>query len=317
MVKILFISPRYDGGIGGHAKRVAEKLKDCGFDVVLFRVPYIPIKKLKNPTFSLFGSLKAILLREQYDVVHAWNIPSAFIMKQVKSKKKVLSVHGVYSEQIKILHSSITSKIANIAESKALKLADVLTTDSKTVQKSYKEKLGLEFIHLPAPLDVDKFKEIPDVTQIENQIAYIGRDSYEKGIDILKNIENRIKGKVVYCTNVTWKEAMVTLKSSSLLVIPSRMESIPQVIKEAFYLRVPIVATNVGGIPELITNEVTGLLVPPNDPKQLLDTINQLLENKEKSEKLSERGYDFVMKNFTWEILLPKYLKFYKSLIKS
>src|SRR3990172_2664477 len=251
MVKILFISPRYDGGIGGHAKRVAEKLQDCGFDVVLFRVPYIPIKKLKNPTFSLFGSLKATLLREQYDVVHAWNIPSAFIMKQVKAKKKVLSVHGVYSEQI------------------------------------------------------------------ENQIVYIGRDSYEKGIDILKNIENRIKGKIVYCTNVSWKEAMVTLKSSYLLVIPSRMESIPQVIKEAFYMRVPIVATNVGGIPELITNEVTGLLVPPNDPKQLLDAINQLLENKDKAKKLSERGYDFVMKNFTWEVLLPKYLKFYKSLIKS
>jgi glycosyltransferase involved in cell wall biosynthesis len=317
MVKILFISPRYDGGIGGHAKRVAEKLQDCGFNVVLFRVPYIPIKKLKNPTFSLFGLLKATLLREQYDVVHAWNIPSAFIMKQVKAKKKVLSVHGVYSEQIKILHSSITSKIANLAELKALKFADVLTTDSKTVQKSYKEKLELEFVHLPAPLDVDKFKEIPDVMQIENQIVYIGRDSYEKGIDILKNIENRIKGKVVYCTNVTWKEAMVTLKSSSLLVIPSRMESIPQVIKEAFYLRVPIVATNVGGIPELITNEVTGLLVPPNDPKQLLDTINQLLENKDKAEKLSEKGYDFVMKNFTWDVLLPKYLNFYKSLIKS
>lgn len=317
MVKILFISPRYDGGIGGHAKRVAEKLQDCGFDVVLFQVPYIPIKKLKNPTFSLFGSLKATLLREQYDAVHAWNIPSAFIMKQVKAKKKVLSVHGVYSEQIKILHSSITSKIANFAELQALKLADVLTTDSKTVQKSYKEKLGLEFIHLPAPLDIDKFNEIPDVTQIENQIVYIGRDSYEKGIDILKNIESRIKGKVVYCTNVSWKEAMVSLKSSSLLVVPSRMESIPQVIKEAFYMRVPVVATNVGGIPELITNEISGLLVPPNDPKKLLDAINQLLENKDKAEKLSERGYDFVMKNFTWEVLLPKYLKFYKSLIKS
>ena len=43
------------------------------------------------------------------------------------------------------------------------------------------------------------------------------------------------------------------LKHPALLVIPSRMESIPQVIKEAFYLKIPIIATNVGGIPELIT----------------------------------------------------------------
>ena len=42
------------------------------------------------------------------------------------------------------------------------------------------------------------------------------------------------------------------------------MESIPQVIKEAYYFRVPIVATNVGGIPEIIIHNVTGILVPPN-----------------------------------------------------
>ena len=46
----------------------------------------------------MFGTLKALSNNSKtYDAVHAWNIPSAFIMKKIKAKKKILSVHGVYS----------------------------------------------------------------------------------------------------------------------------------------------------------------------------------------------------------------------------
>lgn len=316
-MKILFIAPRYSGGIGGHAYRVAEKLREHGFDVKLLHVPHIPIKKLKNPSFAFLSSLKAIVSTKKYDVVHAFNIPSAFAMKYVKAKKKVLSVHGVYSEQVKALHSNSTGSMADIAESRVLKWADKLTTDSKMVQKAYKEKLGLDFEFMYAPLDISKFDEISSVPKVEDQVVYIGRDSYEKGIDILQKIESKINGKVIYCTNVSWKEAMSVLKASSLLVIPSRMESIPQVIKEAFYLKIPIVATNVGGIPELIQDNVNGLLVSPENPEQLLESINKLLGDKEAANRFSQAGYDFVIKNLTWEVLLPKYIKFYEDLVNS
>lgn len=315
-MKILFIAPRYTGGIGGHAARVAEKLRESGLDVKLMDVPHLPIKKLKNPTFALLGILQALIGNETYDVVHAFNVPSAFVMRYVKAKKKVLSVHGVYSEQVEAIHSNTTAGIVKIAESHVLKWADKLTTDSKMIQKVYKEKLGLNFEFMFAPLDTSNFKDLPEVTKIENQVVYIGRDSFEKGTDILRNIELVINGKVVYCTNVEWKKAMVTLKSSNVLVVPSRIESIPQVIKEAFYLQVPVVATNVGGIPEIITHNVNGLLVPPNDPKKLTEAINFLLENKQYAKKLADAGYEFVMKNLTWEVLLPKYIEFYKNLIK-
>lgn len=313
-MKILFISPRYEGGIGGHAFRVAEKLREVGFDVKLMHVPHIPIKNLKNPSFAIFGIIKAIFDREQYDVVHAWNVPSAFVMKFVKAKKKVLSVHGIYSEQIDALHSTATSSMVNATESKVLKFADVLTTDSKSVQKIYKEKIGLDFVYLPAPLDVEKFDSIPHVKKIENQIAYVGRDSFEKGTDILRSIEPQIKGKIVYCINIPWHEAMKNLKTSSILVVPSRMESLPQSIKEAFFLKIPVVATTVGDIPEVIKNNETGILVPSNDPQSLLEAINSLLENKEKATKIAEHAHDYIIKNFTWEKLLPTYIDFYKNL---
>jgi len=313
-MKILYISPRFEGGIGGHAKRVAEKLQENGFEIELMFVPHIPIKKLKNLSFSIFGSLKAMMNKTEYDVVHAWNIPSVFVMKNVKAKKKVLSIHGVYSEQVEMIHSSQISVLAKIAEQKALKLADVFTSDSKTVCNSYKKKYNKDFVYLPAPLDIEKFKSIPNVTKKNNQIIYIGRDSYEKGISILKQIESKINAKVVYCTNLSWKETMIKLAESKILVVPSRVESIPQVIKEAFYQNIPVIATKVGGIPEIIEDQKTGLLVSPNDPQKLLESINNLIENSEMAESLGTSGHNFIINNFSWEHLLPKYIKFYKNL---
>ena len=317
-MKILFIAPRYTGGVGGHASRVAKKLRENGLDVKLMDAPKIPIKNLKNPSFAVLSTLKAILTKEKFDVVHAFNVPSAFAMRYVKAKKKVLSVHGVYSEQVSSIHSDATSSTVNLVEARILKWADKLATNSKDVQKIYKEKYGLDFEYLLGPIDTEKFKGIEVEKSDSNldQVVYIGRDSPEKGIDILKSIEDQVKGKVVYCTNVEWKKAMSVLKSSKVLVLPSRIESIPNVVKEAFYLKVPVVATNVGGIPEIVTHEKTGLLVPPNDPQSLADAINRLLENSEYAKKLVEGAYEFVINNLTWDILLPKYIKFYEDLLK-
>ena len=316
-MKILFIAPKYSGGIGGHAKRVADKLQENGFEIELMHAPHVPIKKLKNPTFAVSSTLKAISGRKIYDIVHAFNLPSAFAMKYTKAKKKVLSIHGVYSEQIDALHSETTSTKVKNKEENILKWADKLLTNSKNVKQSYKKKLNLDFDYIYGPIDIDKFKKIPkNIQKNEKQVVYVGRDSFEKGIDILKKIEGKINAKVVYCTNLDWESAMHVLKSSDVVVVPSRIDNIPNVIKEAFFLKIPVVATDIEGISEIVTNEINGILVPSEDPDKLVNAINQLLENKEKIKEITENGYDFVMKNLTWDALLPKYIEFYEKLMK-
>ena len=316
-MKILFIAPKYSGGIGGHAKRVADKLQENGFEVELMYAPHIPIKKLKNPTFAISSVLKAITERKTYDIVHAFNLPSAFAMKYTKAKKKVLSIHGVYSEQIDVLHSETTSTKVKNNEMNILKWADKLLTNSKNVQQSYKKKLDLDFAYIYGPIDVEKIKKITrNVTKNEKQVVYIGRDSYEKGTDILKKIENKINAKVIYCTNLDWESAMQILKSSNILIVPSRIDNIPNVIKEAFFLKIPVVATDIKGISEIVTNDVNGILVPSEEPEKLADAVNQLLDNKEKMKEITENGHDFIIKNMTWNILLSKYIEFYEKLLK-
>ncbi len=314
-MKLLFISPRFSGGIGGHAAMLTEKLIQYGFDVKKMSVPHVPIKNMKNPSFALLSTLKGIVDRESFDIVHGFNIPSAYGMKYANGKKKVLSVHGIFSEQIESLHSKSISSVAKIAESKVLKWPDKLTTDSKYTQKLYKEKFDADFEYLPSPLDVERFSMISDTKKIEKQVAYVGRDSHEKGIDILQQAESQINGNVVYCTDRSWEDAMSIIKSSSIVVVPSRMESLPTTVKEAFYLNVPVVASNVGGIPELITDNETGLLVPPENPSKLAQAVNELLSDKEKSKKLATNASTFVKNNMTWDVILPKYVQFYEDLL--
>jgi len=314
-MKLLFISPRFSGGIGGHAAMLAEKLSQNGHQVKKLETSHIPIKNLKNPSFAVLSSLKSIVDRESYDIVHGFNIPSAYAMKYAKGKKKVLSVHGVFSEQVDTLHSKSISSLAKSAESQVLQWPDKLTTDSKATQKLYKEKFDIDFEYLPSPLDTSMFEKIDSVEKIENQIAYVGRDSHEKGIDILKEAESEINGNIVYCTDRSWEDAMRIIKSSSIVVVPSRMESLPTTVKEAFFLNVPVVGTNVGGIPELIINNETGILVPPENSSKLAQAINELLSDKQKAEKLAVNGNTFVKNNMTWDVILPKYMKFYENLL--
>tara|TARA_B100002049_G_scaffold176825_1_gene134104 strand:+ start:25 stop:978 length:954 start_codon:yes stop_codon:yes gene_type:complete len=314
-MNILFISPIFSGGIGGHASMLADQLSNYGYEVKKMQAPHIPIKNLKNPSFALFSSLSSLVNRESFDIVHGFNIPSAYSMKYAKAKKKVLSVHGVFSEQVNSLHSKYTSSIAKIAESQVLRWPDKLTTDSKATQKLYKEKFNLDFEYLPSPLDTQKFTDMSGISKIENQVAYVGRDSHEKGIDVLKQAESKINGHVVYCTNRPWHDAMQVIKSSQVVVVPSRMESLPTIVKEAFYLNVPVVATNVGGIPELVKNNETGLLVPSENIDELANAVNQLLNDHKKAKRLADNGNQFVKNNMTWDIILPKYIQFYEDLL--
>jgi len=314
-MKILFISPRFSGGIGGHANMLYGQLIKKGFDVKKMEVPHIPIKNLKNPSFAIFSSLKGILSKESFDIVHGFNVPSAYAMKYVKGRKKVLSIHGVFSEQVNTLHSKSISSIASSAESKALTWPDKLTTDSKATQNFYKEKLNIDFEYLPSPLDTEMFEKIPNVEKIPNQVAFIGRDSHEKGIDILRKAEPEINGNVIYCTDRSWEDAMQIIKSSSVVVVPSRMESLPTTVKEAFFLNVPVIGTDVGGIPELIKNDETGVLVPPENPDKLVKAVNELLSDKEKSDRLAANGNTFVKNNMTWDVILPRYIQFYEDLL--
>ena len=104
-------------------------------------------------------------------------------------------------------------------------------------------------------------------------------------------------------------------KVMDLLVLPSLTEGLPNVVLEAFALAKPVIATKVGGVPEVIDNDKNGVLVPPKRPDLLAEAINKCLFAPEISRQMGEAGYRKVKSEFTFETQTKKLESIYHELL--
>ena len=79
----------------------------------------------------------------------------------------------------------------------------------------------------------------------------------------------------------------------------------------------PVIATNVGGIPELMNNEKTGFLVEKGNVKQLEEKIEMLLNDNQKSKTMGIEGRKFIQQNFEWDIIVKKFLESSKEFLNN
>ena len=89
------------------------------------------------------------------------------------------------------------------------------------------------------------------------------------------------------------------MKSFDMFALPSLSEGLSSAILEAMSASLPIIATNVGGIPELVTSGDNGLLVPPGDPAALARAIRQLADNPQECLRMGRRGRARMEEHFT------------------
>ena len=97
------------------------------------------------------------------------------------------------------------------------------------------------------------------------------------------------------------------------LLIPSRHEGIPYVLLEALWLGTPVIASNVGGIPEVVSNHWEALLVPPRTPGALSAAMSTLMLNHVLRSHLSARGKVRVTQGFTAKTMARRYYELYRN----
>ncbi len=104
------------------------------------------------------------------------------------------------------------------------------------------------------------------------------------------------------------------MRSLDIFVLPSQAEGISNTILEAMATGLPVIATAVGGNPELVKQGETGLLVAPSDPKAMAEAMLSLLIDKEKRLQLSGNSHQRVIENFSIQAMVTKYTEVYDSL---
>jgi len=105
------------------------------------------------------------------------------------------------------------------------------------------------------------------------------------------------------------------LHSLDILVISSLSEGFGLTAIEAMAMKVPVVATRVGGLPEIIRDGSNGILVPPGDGQAIAQAVLSLLDNPEESRVMSARAFEHVRKNFSVEIMAKNTEQLYCSLM--
>lgn len=99
-----------------------------------------------------------------------------------------------------------------------------------------------------------------------------------------------------------------------LFVLPSYTEGLPNVVLEACAGGVPVIATEVGGTPEVIADGTSGWLVPPGDPDALANKILEALEDEERLREIGFMGRQRVLEEFTFPAQVAEYLKLFEEL---
>ena len=199
--------------------------------------------------------------------------------------------------------------------------------------EKYKDKISIAHKHF---LDFDKFKVKKKFDERDNLVGYIGRLSEEKGIlnfvkaipEVIKEsddikfliggdgelqgeIEKYLDGeslndRVKLAGWITHKKLPDYLNELKLVVLPSYTEGLPNLMLEAMACGTPVLATPVGGIPDVITDGETGFIMENNSPVCIAENVMRALEPPD-LEGIVENARALVERGFTYEAAVERY----------
>lgn len=303
---------------GGGKGAMAEKIISAG-------LPYLEIKSFQRDinfwkeVVSFFEILK-ILFKTKPDIVHVSSSKAGGIagvacfvysaLRLANSIFAVFTVHGWAFLEIRpkwqIWLIKLASKITCLFYDK------IICVSQNDYDSAIKNKIApakkLILIHNGISPANYNFLER---TEKEFVIGTIGEATKNKGHKYLIEAGKKFPNiKLNIISNVP--NASKYLKNFDIFVLPSIKEGLPYAILEAGLSGLPVIASNVGGIPEIIENGKDGLLIPPADPEELVNAIKKLLEDKTLRETLAKNLHEKITQKFSLEKMLQKTIEVYE-----
>ena len=112
-------------------------------------------------------------------------------------------------------------------------------------------------------------------------------------------------------------ELAAQFERSTMLVLPTFEDNCPMVVLEAMAAGLPVAASRVGGVPDLVQEGVTGLMFDPNEPGAIRNTIGYLLANPALGVEFGKAGHQIASERYHPAVIAAKHVEFYQSILRT
>ena len=302
-------------------------------------------------SFNIFKKLKKIVDEFKPDIIHTHNhfFFSTLVGMLVKKRYNICTICTIHNGSVK----DISGKLSIIIKTYEKIILRLINNNSELVitgsQKLYEngKKLGIDsnrMIVIPNAVEFSFYHQNRTYSNRPRKVLFVGRlfslkgpqllikaarlvikkipdteffivgdgPMREKLVDMVKKYN--LSKNVVFCGELT--DVRKKMKDSDLYVRPSLLEGFPYGVLEAMASGLPVIATKIGGTPDLLTHEKTGYLVKPGNINDLANAMINLLSNSDVLEAIARNGLELVEKKYSWDALYETYENFYLNLLK-
>lgn len=310
-------------------------------------IPVDTIPSRKRYDVRGIFDVKRMIRKHKIDIIHCHGYKSdvlSFFAALFSNVKLVTTLHGWW------IGTSLKSRTYNALDLFVIRFFDKVIVVSQSLFESlisggHSRK---KTILIPNCVDVKKFEEIKDLGGTRDDLGVpkeatllgtVSRLTEEKGhtylIDAFAKILRKFNNSYLIIAGEGPLEGSLRAKARDLglaerviftgfredvagiiaamdiFLMPSISEGLPMAVLEAMAARKPIIASNVGGIPSVIHDKETGLIIEPGDPDSIVEAVTILLKDKILSTELANNAAKFVGEKFSLSNMVSKYEEVY------
>nr|WP_277871631.1 glycosyltransferase family 4 protein [Brachyspira aalborgi] len=309
-----------------HYEEILKINKKCKVDVVQTPIwDSLGFYALFDTRFNLVTTLHTSL-KTVYEGIYHINEEVEF---HIEIEEYLLNKNKFIVSNSKAIEKQYNQYYNDACEGKTFLIPHGLEDISKLVKKHDKklsDNIEILFVgRLEHRKGIDIiFECIPYICQKYNNVIFrfsgddtINMPNSEKTYkDYFLSKYNEFKDRVIFEGYISDEEIINRYSNCDIFIAPSRFESFGLIFLEAMIFSKPVIGTNVSGIPEAVSDGVSGILIEDENSEDLKNALIKLIENKDIRESMGKNGRRIYEEKFTAEIMANKFIDYYKNILK-
>jgi N-acetyl-alpha-D-glucosaminyl L-malate synthase BshA len=321
-------------------------------NVVVHLISVLEYPLFKYPPYTIALGSEMFRVSEQHnlDVFHVhYSIPhstAAFLARSMSEVPYVVTLHG---SDVTILGSDSSYLPINTY---SIEESDAITAVSQFIANEAYERLGIQkeirvipnFVDeerfTPAPCEIiernngravvvihiSNFRPVKRVHDLVYAMAIVKKEVPEAKLMLVGDGPDRHSVETLVKRLDLREQVMFTgfrsdvpnlLRCSDVVVLCSETESAPLTLLEGMSCGLPVIATSVGGIPEIVKHGINGFLVPPKNPEEISERILELNQDSNMRQSLGQAARKTILERYTAEKVVGQYLDIYDEICRA